>query len=236
MKDVPSSVNNPFRKELTMSEEKKYGMLGRIVSLLMTVPEMYGTLVDLLKKLNSDDGAFWIFALKKMLRKQRPPAFLEVWRKIKLGGDFRTPNDAENLVKTSGLESCSGPNRIGSLIWKLKEEMKEINLGQEFDLVLYTTPDLVGEKREVTAEEICAAADWIGLKCCSTWMAPKLRLDYEDQPEGEQLLMIMVVNTGYVVFHIGRNDTGLYILHSIEGCHRSYIPDAKWVFVRPRTK
>ncbi|MDD5291347.1 MAG: hypothetical protein PHZ04_04530 [Patescibacteria group bacterium] len=219
-----------------MSKEKKYDMLGHIVSLLMTVPAMYGTLVDLLKKLNSDNAAFWIFALKKMLRKERPPAFLEVWREIELGGNFRTPADVENLVKASGLESCSGSGRIDSLTWKLKEELEKIDFGQGFDLVIYTASDLVGEKRKASLEEICAAADWIGLKRCSNWMAPKLRLDYQDQPKGEQLLMVTRVNLDYIVFYIGREDEKLYVLHSIEGCNLTFEPDAKYIFIRPRTK
>ena len=47
-------------------------MLGRLMELILTVPGLWGTLVDLLEKLTGEARNLWIPALKKFLRKDNP--------------------------------------------------------------------------------------------------------------------------------------------------------------------
>ena len=42
-----------------------------------------------------------------------------------------------------------------------------------------------------TTEEIYAAARESGLDLCPAWVGPQLRLDYDDQPDGEILTIAM---------------------------------------------
>lgn len=48
--------------------ESKDGMLGRLSGLILTVPHLWGTLVDLLEKLTGKDAERWIIHLKMLLR------------------------------------------------------------------------------------------------------------------------------------------------------------------------
>lgn len=56
----------------------KFDLLGRLVSLLVTVSQWWGALVDLAEKLNSADGETWEDELRKFLRKE--PTWVRRWR------------------------------------------------------------------------------------------------------------------------------------------------------------
>ena len=59
-----------LRKELTMSKEKDFDLLGRLVSFLTSIPQYWGVLVDFAEKLNSQQGEIWAREFAKFLRKE----------------------------------------------------------------------------------------------------------------------------------------------------------------------
>jgi hypothetical protein len=60
-----------------MSSESS-DLLGRLVRLLVTVSQWWGTLVDLVEKLNSESGEDWERELSRFLRKE--PTWVRRWR------------------------------------------------------------------------------------------------------------------------------------------------------------
>ncbi|MBU1033012.1 MAG: hypothetical protein ABII13_00355 [Patescibacteria group bacterium] len=105
----------------------------------------------------------------------------------------------------------------------------------ELELVLTTVADL-GFKEGATFRKICDRAKARGLELCPAEVGAQLRRQYQDQPQGEGLLIAMERITDSDgcpdVFIVEHDGDGLW-LRSIDGDPGDHWnPDDRWVFVR----
>ncbi len=185
-KHIPCSeiASTKDERKLTMSDN----MLGKLMKLIVTVPaEWLGTLVDLVEKLCGDEGRKWLNALKLFLRKENPWDIRnwQVWKTILLGTGPKTADDFRKALKKGRHEIGNWGNDIlGKPAFKVSETKIEV------DLVRATVGEL-GFKNGATNAEIFERAKELGLELCPNEVGPQLRLQYEDQPTGEWLLIAM---------------------------------------------
>jgi len=118
-----------------------------------------------------------------------------------------------------------------------KPEFTVVTEETEIDLVNVSVKELTG-KNKAPLKEVFAQAMARGLQLCPNQVGPELRLQYEDQPEGEWLIIGMEPITdsdGYLkLFHVERHGDVLWLY-----AHYDF-PDSPWhgsyrlVFVLPR--
>ncbi len=106
--------------------------------------------------------------------------------------------------------------------------------------VRVTSAELGFNTRFVTTEMIYDRARELGLELCDGDLAAELRLDYDDQPTGETLLiamtpMVLLATDSFVLAL--RNHSGELQLSS-DTCSMSSVwtLDTEWVFVKPGNK
>jgi hypothetical protein len=197
--------------------------------------EVCGPFKDFVAKLEGSDGTtIWLPAFKRFLRKENP---WSVWRTIKLGSEFKSADDFRSALSKKGNQTGDWANDIMSTTEFVKA-MEGVNPDEEFDLVVRTTAELIGEERDAIREEIYAGATRLGLEKCSAWMGPKVRLDYQSQPNGELLIIAMepiTASDGVLkLFRVERRDSGLWFLSLYDSPGSIWYPGFQWVFVQPR--
>lgn len=107
----------------------------------------------------------------------------------------------------------------------------------ELDLVNVSALEL-GFTQSTTRREIYARAIERGLELCPAEVGPQLRLQYQDQPLHEWLLVGMepiADAVGFLnVFYVGHYEDGLWLCRHSGHPDSVCSPDTRWVFVRPR--
>jgi len=196
--------------------------------------KLSGPIDDFKTKLMGPDGeTVWWPGFKKFLRKENP---WSAWRTIKLGA-FKT---VDAFRATFSQEGCRISDWANDLMSKpdFIKSLESVNPDEEFDMVVMTTAELIGESRNTTMEEVFAGAERLGLKKCPAWMGPKLRLDYKNQPDGEWILIGMEPfcnSGGYLrVFSVERNVSELWLNGYYGSPGSVWYAGHRWVFVRPR--
>ncbi|MDO8466860.1 MAG: hypothetical protein Q7S83_01835 [bacterium] len=152
---------------------------------------------------------------------------LPVWKTLKLG----THPSPEALRKAI----IGKKNRVSDwgndILKKISVNPKEI----EIDLVKMTVAQL-GLPSGGTREQIYAEAKELGLDRCPAEVGPQLRLQYQDQPYGEWILVGMEPisdSSGYPFVFCVEPDGGGHWLHASDGdAGRFWDPDDVWVFGR----
>ena len=116
-----------------------------------------------------------------------------------------------------------------------KMEIKKREKQENLKLVVLSVADL-GFPSGATRQEIYGKAQALGLEIAPAEVGPELRIQYEDQPRGEYLLIGMEPMADSVgrprVFHVNRNDDGKFWLNTDSGqAGNKWDADSQWVFV-----
>ncbi len=200
--------------------------------MIVTIPDSWGMLVDLLEKATGPDGLEWLRQLGLFLRKQPTWAAvvettttmiakktLTVWKTINVGG-----TTTEKLLQA--IEAKDGDkdrNEVGDWAREVTTKPRFVisSTPSQVGLVVLTPADLGFTSNPRTdafmTKEFCARWSsenldgWV-LELCESEDGPQLRLQYQDQPRGEVLWMAMeriTVSGGDPrVFCVGRSFDG----------------------------
>ena len=156
----------------------------------------------------------------------------KTWKIIKLGTGLKTAEEFRRVLRDGEFRLSDWASDIlGKPAFKAADEETEV------DLVKVTVAEL-GFKKGARRNQIYERARDLGLELCPPEVGPQLRLQYQDQPNGEWILVamepIVASNGGPRLFYVGRDDSGLW-LHSIWSHPDSvWLPDVQCVFCRPR--
>lgn len=122
-------------------------------------------------------------------------------RKITIGGKDRKKLAA--ALKKAEIEVTSWAEDLMS-----KKEFAPSKKEEQANLVMLTVGDL-GFARGATTDEVYAATQRLGLELCPPEVGPQLRLQYDDQPQGEYIYVGMPQITGSggypYVFYVKRD-------------------------------
>ena len=155
-----------------------------------------------------------------------------IWKTIKLGTGLKSTDDSRKSIKKNGMKISDWASDILG-----KPTFTTAAQETELDLVKVTVAEL-GFKKGARREQIYIRAKELGLELCPSEVGPQLRLQYQDQPNGEWLLIAMEPITGsdggLGVFSVERGGSGLWLRSDYGGPGNFWHPDAQWVFVRPR--
>lgn len=109
------------------------------------------------------------------------------WKTVRIGTPgLETAGDFRDALKASGFNIDSRALDIlgkPAFVVAVEEETK-------LDLVVVSVAEL-GFKNGATLEQIYARAKALGLDLCSAEVGPQLRLQYQNQPNGEWLVIAM---------------------------------------------
>ena len=107
----------------------------------------------------------------------------------------------------------------------------------EVDLVVISVADL-GFPEGAPLKDIFARAQEFGLRLCQNQVGPELRDQYEDQPQGEWLIIGMEPITDsdgdLGLFHVGRGSGGLWLDTNYDNPDHVWRGGRRFVFVLPR--
>ena len=154
------------------------------------------------------------------------------WKTIKLGTGLKTADDFRRALEDVGVNISDWANDIlGKPAFTVASEETEV------DLVKVTVAEL-GFKKGARHDQIYERVKKLGLELCPAEVGPQLRLQYQDQPNGERILVAMepiIASDGYpLVFNVGRGESGLWLYGRWGHSVRFRYPDDQWVFCRPR--
>lgn len=162
---------------------------------------------------------------------------LKVWKTIKLGTGLFTAYDFREVLTAEGFRIGDWANDTMSQP-DFSKSMEDVDPDEEFDLVVITTKELLGEDRNGTTDEVFAGAKRLGLEECPVWMGPKLRLEYMNQPHGGLIFTgikpIRDSDGCLSVFCVVHNDSGLWLCSDYADPDRIWTASAHWVFCRSR--
>lgn len=161
--------------------------------------------------------------------------FWKVWRTIKCNPALKRSKHFLSAFSKKGLKISDRAKDI-----MLKDDFKKSfkgNSGQEYDLFLLTTSQLIGKANGGTTQEVFAGAKRLGFQKCPAWIGPQLRLNYEDQSNGEWIRIGMETitdsNDGLRTFNVYRNGSELWLSAYYVNPDNVWHPDYLWVFCRP---
>jgi len=155
----------------------------------------------------------------------------KIWKTIKLGTGLKTAEDFRCFLRVGGFRLSDWASDIlGKPAFKVADEETEI------DLVMVTVGEL-GFKKGARRDQIYERAKELGLELCPAEVGPQLRLQYQDQPDGEWIIVAMepIIASGGDpdVFSVGCRDS--VWLHGGWGYpDRFWLAAFQWVFGRPR--
>lgn len=162
----------------------------------------------------------------------------KVWKTIKLGTGLHTADDFKYALKEGGFHFSLWTEDIFN-----KSAFTVATKETEADLVVVSGSDL-GFNDRTTREEIYKRALELGLELCPPEVGPQLRIQYKDQPVGEQLLIGMkpiissVGGGGPGVFGVdclvGGSGSGRWLFGFYGGLEYSWDVHHRWVFLRPK--
>ncbi|HUW71901.1 MAG TPA: hypothetical protein VMV66_01755 [Candidatus Humimicrobiaceae bacterium] len=156
----------------------------------------------------------------------------KIWTTIKLGTGIKTVDEFYEALENNGFNMTSPANGI-----LRRPAFTVANEETEVDLIKITVAEL-GFKESTQSDQIYERAKDLGFDLCPPEVGPQLRLQYQNQPKGEQVYIGMepIINSDGSpnVFYIDHTNLGLWLgsaWHYREDIRRL---NSLWVFVRPR--
>lgn len=210
-----------------MSEKNMLGGSG--------LAEVAGPLKDFAEKLGGEEGKEWLAAFKRFLRKEEPwpkvPEF-PIWKTIKLGTGLKVAEDFRHALSDGGFRLSGWASGIlGKPAFTAAGEETEV------DLVRVAVGEL-GFRKGARRDQIYERAKELGLEVCPPEVGPQLRLQYQDQPNGEWILIAMepiIDSDGCpLVFSVGRRGSELWLSSYWGNPGHFWGAGHQWVFCRPR--
>ena len=155
----------------------------------------------------------------------------KTWKIIKLGTGLKTAEEFRRVLRDGEFRLSDWASDIlGKPAFKAADEETEV------DLVKVTVAEL-GFKKGARRNQIYERARDLGLELCPPEVGPQLRLQYQDQPNGEWILVAMepiVDSDGDPrLFDVGRDASGLWLYSCWCAPGRFWDADDQWVFCRP---
>ena len=142
-----------------------------------------GQVEAVINKLGGEDG-MKRFLSGELVVKEIERKF-NVWKTINLGTGLKTTDDFRKALKGRGFNIGNWADDIlGKPAFTAAAEATEV------DLVKVTVAEL-GFKKGARRDQIYERAKELGLELCAPEVGPQLRLQYQDQPNGEWLLIGM---------------------------------------------
>jgi len=154
-----------------------------------------------------------------------------VWKTIKLGTGLKTAEEFRRVLRDGEFRLSDWASDIlGKPAFKAADEETEV------DLVKVTVVEL-GFKKGARRNQIYERARDLGLELCPPEVGPQLRLQYQDQPNGEWILVAMepiVDSDGDPrLFLVERSDSGLWLSSFWGDPGGFWDAGRQWVFCRP---
>jgi len=196
-----------------------------------------GQVEAMVNKLGGMDGVHRFLSGELVVKE--PQHKWEVWKTIKLGTGLRT---AEHFMKDLTFSGCRRDSYAAEML-KGSEFTESVAVREtNIELVNVSVAELGWEEDEVTTGEIYMRARENNLELCPAEVGPQLRLQYQDQPIGERLLIGMKPSQGtdriFVVAHYSRPDNyygvGPFngkVIDSL-GAFLHWDKEAHWIFLR----
>ncbi len=167
-----------------------------------------GQMEAVVNKLGGMDGVQRLLAGELVVKPASKKVF-PIWKTIKLGTGLKTADDFREAIKDRGMKIGDGANDILG-----KPQFTVVTKETELDLVVISVAEL-GFKSGATREQIYARAKEFGLDLCPAEVGPQLRLQYQDQPDGEWLVIAMepiIASVGDLeLFSVKRYDSDLWL-------------------------
>lgn len=157
----------------------------------------------------------------------------KVWKTIKLGTGLNTAGDFRRALRDGEFKlSNSASEILGKPAFTVAAEETEV------DLVKVTAAEL-GFKKYIQLYQIYECAKKFGLELFPPEFGPQLRLQCQNQPNDEMILVAMepvFLSDGCShVFKIEHNDSGLWLnSHRFGRSGTLWCTDSQWVFCRAR--
>jgi len=176
-------------------------------------------------------------ALKKALGEALVPAealvpiqVWKTWKTIKLGTGLKTAEDFRKALKAIGCKIGDWANDILG-----KSAFSAASKEAELELVRVSVKEL-GFKKGATRQEIYQRAQELGLKICPNEVGPQLRLQYENQPNGEWIVVAMEPISDSVgdlgLFHVERVGHDRWLFGNYGGHGYVWNADNEFVFCK----
>jgi len=199
------------------------GMLGNL-----PLSEVRGPKGDLDEKLAGSDGAMWLTAFKRFLRKKNPwPTFPVRW--IVTLGVYKTPEAYEQALESAGFDIT---HWACSILKKITCSKEQIGV----HLASATVAEL-GLPNGGTTTDVNTAIKVLGYLLCPAEVGPALRLFLKDQPKSEWLWIAMEAisdsDDDLNVFYVIHVDDDLCLGAGSGRPVDHWNPDSRIVFVAP---
>jgi len=154
------------------------------------------------------------------------------WKTIKLGTGLKTAEEFRRVLRDGEFRLSDWASDIlGKPAFKAADEETEV------DLVKVTVAEL-GFKKGARRNQIYERAKELGLGLCPPEVGPQLRLQYQDQPNGEWIVVAMepIIDSDGCprVFNVERIGSELWLSSYWGRPDGFWDPDCQWVFCRPR--
>ena len=154
------------------------------------------------------------------------------WKTVKLGTGLKSADDFRRTLNAGGIKISDWANDIlGKPAFSVAAEATEV------DLIKVTVAEL-GFKKGARRDQIYERAKELGLQLCPPEVGPQLRLQYQDQPNNEWILVGMEPITdsdgNLNVFSVKRDDSELWLNSNWSNPDNVWNPDNHLAFVFPR--
>ncbi len=174
---------------------------------------------------------FWMSGGENVKNEKKSSQF-KIWRTLKLGTGLKTADDFRKALKKSGSKIGNWADDLLGRSGFQPASTKEI----EVDLYILTTAELTGKPKGGTTAEVFAGAQRLGFEKCPPEVGPQLRLQYQDQPMNEWLLIgmepITDSNGNLDVFYVVRDGYGQGLYPNYDFADYFWFGSRRWVFVR----
>ena len=210
------------------SEKSPFSILGLAHKFFLAFMAVGGTVADANKLAESHD------ILRGMLdvlngRAEIKAKALATWRKLTIGS-HKSVEALVKAIEAKGLKVGDWARDISKKVTLAKEV-------SEVELVNVSVAEL-GFKNGATRKDIYDRAISLGLSLCPPEVGMQLRLQYDDQPKGEWLLIGMepITDSGgdLYVFYVARDDGGRWLFTSHGDPASVWDAGDRWVFLRSK--
>ena len=160
------------------------------------------------------------------------PSDPKVWKRITLGTGIKNADGFRKAIKDDGMRLGDWANDIiGKPAFSVATDKVDV------DLAVASVAEL-GFPNGASLSAIYASAKKRGFELCPPEVGPQLRLQYNDQPKDEWLLIGMKPITGSSgdpgVFGLARTSGGLWLVAGCDSPDRIWHDGYRFVFVLPR--
>lgn len=155
----------------------------------------------------------------------------EIWKTLKCGG-FQNADAIREVIQKAGMRiNDYADGMLGRIPLSAGEA--------DIKVALLSVADL-GFKDGAKYREICKRAKELGLELCPAELGPQLRLQYENQPEGEWILIAMepvASSSGPRLFTVALGNNDLWLSsRNVASDYDFWNNDNRFVFVLSRVK